>query len=465
MDQHQHDFIDFLYRSGMLVLSTRTLRSGRISPYFVNMDPETGEAQHELGMAYAGAIMQNFPPDSFDVLYGPAYKGISIANSAAQALSEKFGVNKYVAFNRKEAKPGEGALLGHRISAGERVLMLDDVFTTGDTKVEGLNIIAREAPGSRVIGLLIGVDRQELDVEGRNAIKAFSGEYSVPVKAVVTVEDLVESVCSRGKADSAFRSRVANYLNRFGVNYVQERVPIVGLRRSIIPACDVPTLQEFEDIVRQTTEIQKIGGYKIGRTLEGRFGLQTVVGVARNYTDKPIIWDGQKHGSDIDTFGSDVAAMALEAGVNAVIIFPESGPVTQYKWTQAIKDAGIKVIVGGEMTHPGFLKGEGGSMDPPYMDEVYRRAVFQGVTDFVVPGNKPDRLAHYNSMMADYGIVAVYYSPGFIAQGGQISDAANILRNNFHTIVGRAIYEPRNKKQAALELAATLEKFEESLKA
>ncbi|MBU1704702.1 MAG: orotidine 5-phosphate decarboxylase, partial [Nanoarchaeota archaeon] len=123
--------------------------------------------------------------------------------------------------------------------------------------------------------------------------------------------------------------------------------------KTIIPALDVDDLELAEKIVKETCKVKGIGGYKVGFSLVIPFGLKKVVQTIRKYTELPIIYDHQKAGTDIPDTGEIFMKVCKDAGVDAVIIFPAMGPVTEEEWIKAAHGVGLKVIVGGEMTHPG----------------------------------------------------------------------------------------------------------------
>ena len=131
---------------------------------------------------------------------------------------------------------------------------------------------------------------------------------------------------------------------------------IINRDRSVIPACDVG-LDLFERIVKETGGIEGIGGFKIPAH-SGRKGWETWIAIARNHTDKPLIYDHQKAGTDIPDTGKRFMQEVKEAGFDAVILFPQAGPATEYEWILAAQEAGLGVIVGGEMTHPRYLDGD-----------------------------------------------------------------------------------------------------------
>ncbi len=231
---------------------------------------------------------------------------------------------------------------------------------------------------------------------------------------------------------------------------------IIQSDRSIIPACDMTSLEEFKSLVEQTHDVPGIGGYKIGKLLAYWNSLPVVVKAAREFTDKPLIVDDQKFGNDIPDLGDKIMKMVSEAGADAVILFPFAGPKTQEAWTKAAQKYELGVIVGGEMTHPEFLERDGGYLNNEAPDRIYDIAAYAGVTNFVVPGNKPKAIEYYRGILTAHKIDLVFYSPGFVKQGGKITDAAKAAGDKFHGIVGRAIYQAEDKKAAAMEMTSQL---------
>jgi len=232
--------------------------------------------------------------------------------------------------------------------------------------------------------------------------------------------------------------------------------PIIKIDKSIIPACDVSTLKELEEIVEATAGIKKIGAYKIGFSLGLGFGLKKVVQTIRQYSDKPIIYDHQKAATDIPDMGKSFAETCRPAGIDAVILFPQAGPETEKAWIVAAKEAGLGVIVGGEMTHAGYLQKDNGFIADDAPKRMYEIAASLGVEDFVVPGNKPEKILFYRQFIESKGIKPVLYSPGLVAQGGEITESAKAAGAKWHAIVGRGIYAAENKKKAALQLTSKL---------
>ncbi|MBI4452333.1 orotidine 5'-phosphate decarboxylase, partial [Candidatus Woesearchaeota archaeon] len=213
---------------------------------------------------------------------------------------------------------------------------------------------------------------------------------------------------------------------------------IIKLKKSIIPSCDVNSLEKLFKLVKATCSVKGVGAYKIGFELVIPFGMKAVVKIIRKYTKLPIIYDHQKAGTDIPEMGSKfMKACSL---VDAVIIFPQAGPETEVAWIKAAQQAKINLIVGGEMTHQAYLEEAGGFINDNAPKRMYEIAASMGVTDFVIPGNKPEKAMEYVNLIRNKIKNPVFYSPGLVAQGGSISDLAKKL-DSWHAIIGRAIYE------------------------
>jgi orotidine-5'-phosphate decarboxylase len=239
---------------------------------------------------------------------------------------------------------------------------------------------------------------------------------------------------------------------------IQTRERLIETPRSIIPACDVNTLEHYERIIQETGDIEGIGGYKVGFELGLTYGLPEVVARGKKYTSKPIIYDHQKAGSDIPDTAMNFARTMQAAGVDSAIIFPQAGPETQKAWIQSLQDKGINVMVGLHMTHQKFLESEGGYISDSAPFRAFELAANMGVRDFVVPGNKVESVAKYRefleSILGEGGFDL--YAPGFVKQGGRIEDAAKAAGNNWHAIVGSGIYSKDDMRSAANELVTSL---------
>jgi len=157
---------------------------------------------------------------------------------------------------------------------------------------------------------------------------------------------------------------------------------IIKYDKSVIVACDVNNIEDFQKLIEQTHDVKGIGGYKVGAILTIRYGLPKLVEVIRKLTDLPVIYDHQKAMTDIPDLGKDFAKVVKEAGINAMVGFPQSGPETQEAWIKACKDVELEVIVGGEMTHPKYKRSEGGYIADEALDEIYLLAAKIGSKQF-----------------------------------------------------------------------------------
>jgi orotate phosphoribosyltransferase len=210
---YQSDFIDLCVQLGVLRFGSFTLKSGRDSPYFFNAGSfNTGAAIGAVGRAYAAAVMAS--DMKFDMLFGPAYKGIPLATITAAALAEHGGRNLPFAFNRKEAKDhGEGGNIVGGPLSGE-VLIVDDVITAGTAIRESIDII--RAAGARPAGVLLALDRQERAPQSRlSAVQEVRDQYGIPVIAVVNLADLMHHISLQGRKDDLIRMQA--YREQYGL--------------------------------------------------------------------------------------------------------------------------------------------------------------------------------------------------------------------------------------------------------
>lgn len=238
---------------------------------------------------------------------------------------------------------------------------------------------------------------------------------------------------------------------------------LISRNKSVIVAADVKA-EQLSSLVEATYPVMGIGGYKVGLSLGLGIGLSETVNKVREFTKLPIIYDHQKAGNDIPEMDKEFADVCRKSGVDAVILFPFSSPVTEERWIKAAQDSGLTVLVGGHMTVPKFLESEGGFIANSAPERIYTIAAENGVRDFVVPGNKVNFVEKYYQVLKD--ILGpdnfTLYAPGFIAQGGIISETGKAAGNKFHAIVGSAIYGKNEVRtveqmhQAAEEVTAQI---------
>lgn len=215
MQNHKTQFLELSLELGALRFGEFELKSGRISPYFFNAGQlSTGRAAATLGRCYAAALADAGIP--FDMLFGPAYKGISLAALTAAALAEHHGLDCPFAYNRKEVKDhGEGGSCIGAAIAG-RVLIVDDVITAGTAVTEAMQII--EAGGGVPTGVLVALDRQEVATgSSRSAVRELQDRVGIPVLSIVSLDDLVAHMQARPDF-AQHLSAMRAYRARYGAN-------------------------------------------------------------------------------------------------------------------------------------------------------------------------------------------------------------------------------------------------------
>ncbi|MDE6916484.1 MAG: orotate phosphoribosyltransferase [Lachnospiraceae bacterium] len=198
MEQYKREFIEFMVDSNVLKFGDFTLKSGRKSPFFMNAGAYvTGSQLRKLGGYYAKAIYDNYGAD-FDVLFGPAYKGIPLSVATAMAFSELYGKDVRYCSNRKEVKDhGDvGILLGSDLNDGDRVVLIEDVTTSGKSIEETFPILKAQA-NVDVVGLMVSLNRQERGKTHENALAEIRGVYGIETGAIVTMEEVVEYLYNR----------------------------------------------------------------------------------------------------------------------------------------------------------------------------------------------------------------------------------------------------------------------------
>jgi len=213
MQGYQRDFLRFAIETGVLRFGRFQLKSGRESPYFFNAGLfNTGASLSRLGGFYADALIASGLP--FDMLFGPAYKGIPLAASTVIALAERHGLDVPFAFNRKEAKDhGEGGNIVGSALAG-RVLIIDDVITAGTSVRESVNLI--EAAGAIPCGVLIALDRCERGEGSGSAIDEIRQRFGLRTVSIVSLHDLI-AYLGEQTPNGDFLSALRAYRDRYGV--------------------------------------------------------------------------------------------------------------------------------------------------------------------------------------------------------------------------------------------------------
>lgn len=213
MEEYKRNFLELAIKQDVLTFGEFTLKSGRKSPYFFNAGFfNTGQAVAELGQYYANAIIES--GIEFDMIFGPAYKGISLAALSSAALAEHHQINKPFSYNRKEKKNhGEGGVIVGAPLNGH-VLIIDDVITAGTAVKEAFNLI--ENSNAKVAGLIVSLDRQEIGVNGKSAIQELKDNFNIPVASIAKLDDLIELIKISDDLQVHLKS-IIKYRQQFGI--------------------------------------------------------------------------------------------------------------------------------------------------------------------------------------------------------------------------------------------------------
>jgi len=215
MENNKQEFIQFALAKGVLKFGEYKLKSGRISPYFFDLGLfNSGQSIDRLGRFYAATLMESNL--EYDMLFGPAYKGISITTALSSALARDYQIDMPFAFNRKETKDhGEkGLIIGAPIEG--RVLIVDDVITAGTAVFECARLIADL--GGTLAGILISLDRQERGRETLSAVAEVSAKLNIPVVAIASLNDLIDLLESENTAIKQWLPEIKKYKARYGVD-------------------------------------------------------------------------------------------------------------------------------------------------------------------------------------------------------------------------------------------------------
>jgi len=212
MENYKSEFIDFMKDCGVLTFGDFVTKSGRRTPYFVNTgNYKTGAQLYRLGKFYAECIVKTVGKDSFDLLFGPAYKGIPLAAVTAAALYTEYGIDCGYCFNRKEVKDhGEGGVfVGKKPADGDRVLIIEDVITAGTAIRETLPIL-KAAADITVTDMVISVDRMEKGQGGDTAVNEIKRDFGITVHPIVNVREIIEHLRDEIPVDA-----MENYLKQY----------------------------------------------------------------------------------------------------------------------------------------------------------------------------------------------------------------------------------------------------------
>ena len=229
MEQYKKEFIDFMVECEVLKFGSFVLKSGRKSPFFMNAGAYiTGSQLFRLGGFYANAIHDNFG-DDFDVLFGPAYKGIPLAVATAIAYSRMYGKEVKYWSDRKEEKDhgaDKGALLGYKIKDGDRVVIIEDVTTSGKSIEETYpKIKAQETkPGAiKIVGEIVSLNRMERALDSsKSALDVITEKYGFPAKAIVSMKDVVDALYTNGDKTyitDELKKEIDDYYSQYGAGF------------------------------------------------------------------------------------------------------------------------------------------------------------------------------------------------------------------------------------------------------
>ena len=228
MEAYKKEFINFMVECQVLKFGDFTLKSGRKSPFFMNAGAYvTGSQLMKLGEYYASAIHENFG-DEFDVLFGPAYKGIPISVVTAVAYSRLYGKEIRYCSDRKEEKDhgaDKGSFLGSSLKDGDRVIMIEDVTTSGKSMEETVPKV-RGAANVEILGLMVSLNRMEIGLGGeKSALDEIQEKYGFQARAIVSMAEVVEALYNKPVngtilIDNELKARIDEYYEQYGVKEV-----------------------------------------------------------------------------------------------------------------------------------------------------------------------------------------------------------------------------------------------------
>jgi len=214
--EYKLGFVEFLLQTNVLKFGEFTLKSGRKSPYFFNLgNVNRGSSLATLGRYYTRAIYENF--GRVDNIFGPAYKGIPLAVAAAFGFEIEYGESVGFCFDRKEEKKhgDKGRIVGSLPKNGDKIVIVDDVMTTGGTKYEAVELL-KTIEGAKIKGLVIGLNRKESAEGGGDAASLFKKKTGIPVHSIADVGDVLEFLRA-GRFDPKLIRRMEDYISKYGI--------------------------------------------------------------------------------------------------------------------------------------------------------------------------------------------------------------------------------------------------------
>ena len=223
MKIYKQEFIKFMVQSGVLTFGQFKTKSGRQSPFFINTgNYNSGKQIAKLGVYYAHTIMEN-KLYSANVLYGPAYKGISLCVTTSIALHDKFNHNINFSFNRKEAKDhGEtGILVGHKLSSQDKVIIIEDVITAGTALRESIPLI--KSFNAQIKAIIIAVDRMEKGQNDISALAEIYQQFNIQVYSIVTIKEIIDylhnrTIDNRVVINDHMKEKIDAYYRQYGID-------------------------------------------------------------------------------------------------------------------------------------------------------------------------------------------------------------------------------------------------------
>lgn len=223
---YREDFILFMVRSGVLTFGDFITKSGRKTPFFINTgNYKSGSDIAKLGEFYADTINEKIG-DDFDILYGPAYKGIPLSVSASIALYQKYGFNKCFSFNREEQKDhGEGGLIiGSKPADGDRIVIIEDVVTAGTSVRESINLL-KSISDIEIKAVVVSVDRMEKGLYDKSALQEVREEFHTGVYSIVNLREIVDYLYERtidGKIvlNAEIMEKINSYTREYGITRI-----------------------------------------------------------------------------------------------------------------------------------------------------------------------------------------------------------------------------------------------------
>ena len=218
MEAYKQEFVDFMLDCGVLKFGDFTLKSGRKSPFFMNAGLYvTGTQLSKLGEYYAKAIHDKYG-DDFDVLFGPAYKGIPLSVATTMAYSRLYGKEIRYCSNRKEAKDhgDAGILLGSPIKDGDRIVVIEDVTTSGKSMEETIPIVKAQGDVT-IVGLMVSLNRCEKGKGDKGALDEIKETYGFETNAIVSMKEVIEYLSKKVMLDDELKARIDAYYEEYGV--------------------------------------------------------------------------------------------------------------------------------------------------------------------------------------------------------------------------------------------------------